>query len=87
MVRLLTLFFLIFLSISAASSTVVRVVIKGAIGPASSEYLQEGVEFAKEKNAHMILIELDTPGGLSTSMREMIQSITNSPIPTTGYIF
>lgn len=87
MVRLLTLFLFIFLSLSAATSTVVRLEIRGAIGPASSEYLKEGMVFAKDKDAQSVLIELDTPGGLSTSMREMIQSITNSSIAVITYVY
>lgn len=87
MVRLLTLFLFIFLSLSAAASTVVRLEIKGAVGPAGSEYLKEGMVFARDRDAHIVLIELDTPGGLSTSMREMIQSITNSSIAVVTYVY
>jgi membrane-bound serine protease (ClpP class) len=87
MIRLFFLFLLIFLPLFADSSLVVKLEIKGAIGPASSEYLSDGIEFAKEKDANMILIELDTPGGLSSSMRDMIQSITNSPIPIVTYVY
>lgn len=86
MVRLLTLFLFIFFSLAAAS-TVVRMEIKGAIGPAGSEYLKEGMVFAGDRDAQVVLIELDTPGGLSTSMREMIQSITNSSIAVVTYVY
>jgi len=77
----------VFLSLSAAASTVVRLEIKDAVGPVSSNYLKEGMIFAKDKDAHVVLIELDTPGGLSTSMREMIQSITNSQIAVVMYVY
>lgn len=87
MIRLFFLFLLLFLPLFADSSLVVKLEIKGAIGPASSEYLKEGMEFAREKDAHMILIELDTPGGLSSSMRDMIQAITNSSLPVITYVY
>ncbi|MGB3961920.1 MAG: ATP-dependent Clp protease proteolytic subunit, partial [Sulfurimonas sp.] len=81
---LLTLFF-VFSSLFA-SSTVVELHVSGVIGPASSEYLKNAIETAVRKDAQMILIKLDTPGGLSTSMREMIQDITNSHIPVVMYV-
>ncbi len=87
MIRLFFLLFLLFLPLFADNSLIVKLEIRGPIGPASSEYLKEGMEFAKKKNAQIILIELDTPGGLSSSMREMIQSITNSSIPVVTYVY
>jgi membrane-bound serine protease (ClpP class) len=81
------LFFILSLKLLANNSSVVKLEIKGAIGPASSSYLKDGIAFAKSKNSHIILIELDTPGGLSTSMREMIQEITNSSIPVITYVY
>ncbi len=87
MIRLFFLLLLTLLPLFAEGSLVVKLDIKGAIGPASSEYLKEGMVFARERNAQILLIELDTPGGLSSSMREMIQSITNSPIPVVTYVY
>jgi len=86
MKRLLFLLLITFLPLLANSSKVVKLEIKGAIGPASSNYLKEGMSAALDVNAQMVLIELDTPGGLSTSMREMIQEITNSTIPVIIYV-
>ncbi len=86
MMRLLFLLLLIFMPLLADSFTVVKLEIKGAVGPASSEYFKEGMIFARDQNAQMIILELDTPGGLSTSMREMIQGITNSSIPVVTYV-
>ncbi len=82
------LFFLLItlLPLFASTSTVIKLEIKGPIGPASSNYLKEGMATAEHHNAQMILIELDTPGGLSTSMREMIQVITNSTLPVITYV-
>lgn len=86
MMRLLFLLFLTFMPLLADSFSVVKLEIKGAVGPASSEYFREGMLFARDKNAQMIILELDTPGGLSTSMREIIQGITNSSIPVVTYV-
>ena len=87
MKRLLFLLFLMIIPLFATGSTILKLEVKGTIGPASSSYLKEGISVAEKKNAHMILIELDTPGGLSSSMREMIQDIVNSHIPIVIYIF
>ncbi len=81
MKRLLILFLLLSLELFANTSTIIKLQIKGAIGPASSSYIKEGMAYAASKNAQAVLLELDTPGGLSSSMREMIQEITNSSIP------
>ncbi|WP_345976985.1 nodulation protein NfeD [Sulfurimonas sp. HSL3-7] len=86
MKRLLVLFLLLLSPLFTAESIVMKVAIKGAIGPASSSVLQEALDAAQVQNAEALLIELDTPGGLSTSMREMIQAITNSPVPVITYV-
>ncbi|MBT8348442.1 MAG: nodulation protein NfeD, partial [Sulfurovum sp.] len=86
MKRLLFFLLILFLPLLASSSTIIKLEIKGAIGPASSDYLKKGMEAAVSQNAEMILIELDTPGGLSSSMREMIQEITNSTFPVITYV-
>jgi len=87
MKRLVFLLFIICLPLLAISSTIVKLEIKGAIGPASSNYVKEGIAYAVSKNAGMVLLELDTPGGLSTSMREIIQEITNSKIAVVTYVY
>jgi len=85
MKRFIFLFLIIALELFA-TSTILKLNINGAIGPATSSYLKEAMTSAKNTDAHMILIELDTPGGLSTSMREMIQEITNSSIPVVTFV-
>ena len=86
MKRLLFLLLITFLPLLASTSTIMKLEIKGAIGPASSIYLKEGMAAALHHHAQIILIELDTPGGLSSSMREMIQEITNSTLPIIIYV-
>ncbi len=85
MKRLLFLFLLTLLPLFA-ESIILKVEIKGAIGPASSAVLADALSSAVEQDAEALLIELDTPGGLSSSMREMIQAITNSSIPVITYV-
>ena len=84
-----TLFLILFFTLSSlfASSTVVELEINGLIGPPSSEYLKNAITTAINEDAKVILVKLDTSGGLSTSMREMIQYITNSPIPVVMYVY
>ncbi|MBU0720334.1 nodulation protein NfeD [bacterium] len=87
MKRLLLLLLLTFLPLFSEPLSITQLQINGVIGPASSSYLKEGIQEALRLDSKMILIKLDTPGGLSTSMREMIQEITNSPIPVVVYVF
>lgn len=69
-----------------AQTNITHMSIQGAIGPASSDYLKKGLAFAADNKSQLILITLDTPGGLSTSMREMIQEILNSAIPVVIFV-
>ncbi len=60
--------------------------IKGAIGPASADYLLSELDQAQQQGTSVIIIELDTPGGLDGAMRSMIQGITQSPVPVVTYV-
>jgi len=65
---------------------VLRVVIDGAISPASAEFIQDAIERADEEDADAVVILLDTPGGLVESTREIVQSMMASPVPVVVYV-
>ncbi|SDA89529.1 NfeD family protein [Mesorhizobium qingshengii] len=72
---------------SAGSERVaLSVAIDGAIGPASTRQLEEALDVAARRDASVLILQLDTPGGLVTSMREMIADILASPVPVIGYV-
>ena len=65
---------------------VVVMAVDGAIQPASLRYLERGVETASREAASLILLELDTPGGLLVSLRKMTGVITQSKTPVAAYV-
>ena len=60
--------------------------VEGAIGPATSDYFARALAQAAEEDAPLVIIRMDTPGGLDTSMREIIQDILRSRVPVVAYV-
>jgi len=69
-----------------AGDAVVVLEIKGGIGVATAEYLASGIRHAEEQGAELVIIDMDTPGGLVKPMRDMVQAILGSSVPVATYV-
>ena len=65
---------------------VVIVTINGPIGPATSDYVLHGLEEAVNVGAELLILKMDTPGGLDTAMRDIIQGIISSSVPVVTFV-
>lgn len=86
--------FFIFVSLIASLSgfsdepkkEVVVITVNGVINPASAEYITKNIKRANERKVEAFVIELDTPGGLDTSMRDIVKSMISSEVPVIVYV-
>jgi membrane-bound serine protease (ClpP class) len=60
--------------------------IDGAIGPPAAEYVARSLERAARERAQLVVLQIDTPGGLDSSMRSIIKDIVASPVPVVAYV-
>jgi membrane-bound serine protease (ClpP class) len=74
------------LSATSSSAQVLKITVDDTIQPISAEYISRALEQARKSNEQAVLIELNTPGGLVSSTREIIQKITSSSVPVIVYV-
>jgi len=60
--------------------------LEGAVSPATADYVTNGLEIAAEREARLVVLLIDTPGGLDTSMREIIRAILASSVPVASFV-
>ena len=71
---------------NAANGKAVWLDVNGAISPAMYDYIHRGLARAAEQQAQIIILQIDTPGGLDLSMRRIIQEIIASPVPVVSFV-
>jgi membrane-bound serine protease (ClpP class) len=69
-----------------ASAEILKIVVDDTIQPISEEYISRAIAEAARRNDQAVLIEMNTPGGLVSSTREIIEKITSSPVPVIVYV-
>ena len=86
------LLLILFMSLSSAAPNdqqrgpIIQLTIEDIIGPATDDYIERALDSAEEAQAELVLIRMDTPGGLDTAMRGIIKNITNSSVPVATYV-
>lgn len=83
---LLAVALLVWAATALARDIAVQLELDGPLGVAIAEYIIGGIEDANEQNAHIVIIRMDTPGGLMEPMRDIIKAILNSGIPVVTYV-
>jgi membrane-bound serine protease (ClpP class) len=73
-------------STTAARSEALVIQVEGAIGPATSAYVEEAIADAEGRGAELLVLRMDTPGGLDSSMRSIVKAINVSNVPLVGFV-
>jgi membrane-bound serine protease (ClpP class) len=84
--RISCIFFLsLIISFSLSAQKVIAININESINPSSAEFIYEGIQKAQKENAECLIINLNTPGGLLVSTREIVTNIMKSDVPVIVY--
>ncbi|HEX2964572.1 MAG TPA: hypothetical protein VHO84_02245, partial [Syntrophorhabdaceae bacterium] len=75
-----------FAAFSAEAKEILSIRVNSAIQPAVAGFIKESIEKAQNQGAETLLIWMDTPGGLDTSMRDIIKNIMDSSVPVVVYV-
>jgi membrane-bound serine protease (ClpP class) len=73
-------------SAQAQTSAVYVITIKGTINPVLVDYVERGIQQAEDNGAQALIIQMDTPGGLDTAMRDIVKLIVNAHVPVVVYV-
>ncbi|HEV2430421.1 MAG TPA: nodulation protein NfeD [Burkholderiales bacterium] len=71
---------------AAQPAPVLVVPLDGAVGPASADFVSRAIKRAAKEKAQLVVVRMDTPGGLDTSMRSLIKDILASPVPVASFV-
>lgn len=83
---LLLLLATLFIPLQSHAASAQEIAIDGPIGPPTASFVERGLEKAAKLNAPLVVIRLDTPGGLSSAMRRIIQAILAAPMPVACWV-